>query len=59
MKLAGLLLLFAGWTIAAFAVGLLPAIPSRSGFVLAGLATELVGLGLLVRSHMVLEANKE
>jgi len=59
MKLAGLLLLLAGWSIAACTVGLLPPAGARSGFVLAGLATELVGLALLTRSHVVLEADKE
>jgi len=59
MKLAGLLLLLAGWSIAACAVGALPPAGARSGFVLAGLATELVGLALLIRSHVVLEADKE
>jgi hypothetical protein len=59
MKLAGLLLLFAGWLIAAFAVGLLPPVGARSGFVFAGLATELIGLALLVRAHIGLEADEE
>jgi hypothetical protein len=59
MKLAGLLLLVAGWGIAVFAVGLLPSAGARSVFVLAGLATELLGLALLVRAHVVLEAERE
>jgi hypothetical protein len=59
MKLASLLSLFAGWGIAAFAVGLLPAAGARSGFVLAGLATELLGLALLFRSHVVLDVERE
>lgn len=59
MKLAGFLLLIAGWGIAVFAVGLLPATGTRSGFVLAGLATELLGLALAIRSHLVLEAERE
>ena len=59
MELAGLFLLVAGWGIAVFAIGLLPANGARAGFVLAGLATEVLGLVLLVRSHVVLEAEKE
>jgi hypothetical protein len=59
MKLAGLFLLVAGWGIAIFAVALLPATGARPGFVLAGLATELFGLALLVRSHVVLDTEKE
>ncbi len=59
MKQAGLLLLIAGWGIAVFAVGLLPSAGARSAFVLAGLATELLGLALLVRAHVVLDAERE
>ena len=59
MKLAGLLLLVAGWGIAVFAVGLLPSIVVRSGFVLAGLATELLGLALLVRARVALDVERE
>jgi len=59
MKLAGLLLLIAGWGISVFAVALLPSIGARSAFVLAGLATELLGLGLLVRAHVVLDEERE
>jgi hypothetical protein len=59
MKLAGLLLLVAGWGIAIFAVALLPSILVRSAFVLAGLTTELLGLGLLIRAHVVLDVRRE
>ncbi len=59
MKLAGLFLLVAGWGIAVFAIGLLPANAARTVFVLAGIATEVLGIVLLVRSHVVLEAEKE
>jgi len=59
MKLAGLFLLVAGWVIALGAVALLAASGARAGFVLAGLATELFGLALLVRSHGVLAGEKE
>jgi hypothetical protein len=32
---------------------LLPSLPMRAAFVLAGVAVELMGLGLVVRSHLV------
>ena len=59
MKLAGLLLLLAGWAIVVSAVALLPPAGPRAAFVLAGVAVELFGLGLAVRSHLVLEAEGE
>lgn len=54
MKLLGFLLLVAGWAIVLCSLVLLPARPARSGFVVAGMAVELLGLGLAVRAHMVL-----
>ena len=59
MKLAGLLLLLAGWAIVVAAVALLPSAGARAGFVLAGVATELFGLALAIRSHLVLPAEGE
>jgi len=59
MKAAGLLLLVAGWTIVVAAVVLLPPGGARVGFVLAGVAVELFGLALAVRSHLVLPAEGE
>jgi hypothetical protein len=59
MKLAGFLLLVAGWAIAVVAIGLLPATGARASFALAGVAVELFGLVLAVRSHLVLEAESE
>jgi hypothetical protein len=59
MKLAGFLLLVAGWAIVVAAVALLPSGGARVGFVLAGLATELFGLAFAVRSHLVLPAEGE
>jgi hypothetical protein len=59
MKLAGFLLLVAGWAIAVVAIGLLPAAAARSAFALSGVAVELLGLALAVRSHLVLEAESE
>lgn len=59
MKLAGLLLLVAGWAIVVAAVALLPSTGARVGFVLAGVAVELFGFALAVRAHLVLQAEGE
>ena len=59
MKLAGLLLLVAGWAIVVGAVMLLPSTGERVGFVLAGIAVELLGLALTVRAHLVLQMEGE
>jgi hypothetical protein len=53
MKLAGFLLLLAGWGIVVSTLPLLPSLSMRTAFVLAGIAVELVGLGLVVRAHLV------
>ncbi len=58
MKVASLLLLVAGWGIVISAVALLPSPMGRAGFVLAGMAVELLGLSLMVCSHLVLTAEK-
>ncbi len=54
MKLAGFLLLPAGWIIVLAAVALLPTGPPQQGaFALAGVLVELLGLTLVVRSHLI------
>ena len=53
MKFAGFLLLIAGWGIVISTLPLLRSLSMRTAFVLAGMAVELVGLGLVVRSHLV------
>lgn len=53
MKAAGFLLLFAGWIIVIAALLLLPSAASRVAFVLAGVAVQVLGLVLAVRSHRV------
>ncbi len=58
MKLAGFLLLLAGWTIVAAALLLLPPTAMRVSFVLAGVAVEALGLVLAVRSHRVLDVER-
>ena len=56
MKLARFLLMVAGWVITVCAVALLGgASLARGGFVVAGLAVEVFGLALAVRSHFLKE----
>jgi hypothetical protein len=52
MKLMGFLLLVAGWGVVATALALLPSATARAGFAVAGVAVELVGLALVVYSHL-------
>ena len=56
MKLAGFLLLVAGWAIVLAAAALLKTVPLETVFVLAGVGTELVGLVLVIRSHLMVRA---
>lgn len=58
MKLAGFLLLVAGWAIVVAALLLLPPAASRVMFVLAGVAVQVLGLVLAVRSHRVLDIER-
>jgi len=59
MKLAGSLLLLAGWAIVVAAVVLLAPANARSVFVLAGVAVEVMGLALLIRSNPLAGREKE
>ncbi|MGC2321841.1 MAG: hypothetical protein WA463_04340 [Terriglobales bacterium] len=58
MKLAGFLLLLAGWGIVLCALAWLPSAGQRTGFVLAGCGVEVLGLVLAVRSHLVPNAER-
>jgi uncharacterized membrane protein len=58
MKLAGFLLLLAGWGIALAACILLVPAAARRVFILAGLGVELLGLALVFRSHIVLRGER-
>lgn len=53
MKLAGFLLLLSGWGIVVSTLPLLPSLPIRAAFALAGMSVELIGLTLVGRSHWV------
>lgn len=59
MKAAGLLMLIAGWGIVVAAIALLASTASRSAFVIAGLAVEVIGFVLVARSHFSAEAQTE
>jgi hypothetical protein len=52
MKIAGFLLLPAGWILALAAVVLLAAPGPRAVFLLAGLGVEVLGLVMAARAHM-------
>jgi len=52
MKLAGLLVMPAGFFLSIAAVLLFPAPLPRTAFVVCGLAVEALGLGVAVRGHM-------
>ncbi len=52
MRLAGFLLLLAGWAIVLAAIALLRALPLMGAFVAAGVGVELLGLVLAARSHL-------
>ncbi len=52
MKLAGFLLLLAGWALILATPPLLGAGTERAAFVLAGVGIEMLGLVLVVRAHL-------
>lgn len=52
MKYAGLLVMPTGFFLCIAALVLFPAPAMRAGFVLCGVAVELLGLGVAVRGHM-------
>ncbi len=53
MKFAGLLVMPAGFFLAIAALILFSDSGQRIGFVLSGLAVELLGLGVAVRAHVL------
>jgi len=58
MKAAGILLLLAGLAIVKSALIILPVHAPRGGFVVAGIAVQLLGLGLLFRAYMPFEGEQ-
>jgi len=59
MKLAGFLLLLAGWAIVVAAVVLLLPANARVIFVLAGVGVEIIGFTLVIRSNPLVGREKE
>jgi len=57
MRIAGFFLLLAGCAIVLVAIALLHAGPLVA-FILTGLAVELAGLAIVVRSHLILHEDK-
>lgn len=55
MKLAGFFMLVAGWFIVLASMPLLESMKLLTVFVLAGLGVEVIGLVLVVRSHLIQE----
>jgi hypothetical protein len=58
MRLAGFLLMPAGWFIALAALVLLRPGHSREVFALAGVGVELLGLFIVIHSHAILHRNE-
>ena len=52
MRLVGFLLLLAGWGLVLSAIALLASMGPRASFVLTGFGVELLGLILVIRSHV-------
>jgi hypothetical protein len=59
MKVAGFLLLLAGWALVLAAIALLGAAGPRAAFLLAGVAVEVLGLVLAARSHLTVKKEDE
>jgi hypothetical protein len=53
MRLLAVLLLLAGWGLVLASIGMLKSDLPRAGFVLAGVAVELLGLALLAKSYLL------
>jgi hypothetical protein len=58
MKIAGFLLLLAGWALVLSALSLLWRAAPRDAFIAAGIAVETLGLVLAVRAHLTPRKNE-
>jgi len=58
MRIAGFLLLLAGWGIVLSAIALLRSPSLIAGFVTAGTGVEVLGLVLVIRSHRLLRRER-
>jgi hypothetical protein len=56
LKAGGFFFLLSGWAIVLSAVALLGSPAAKGGFVAAGLALEIVGLGMSLHAHRALRA---
>ena len=52
MKFLGFALLYSGWLIVVAALALLQGGGARAVFIFAGVAVEILGLGLAIRAHI-------
>lgn len=52
LRIAGILLLLAGWMLMLAAVLMLSTLPLRTGFSLAGMCVEMLGFVLLARTYI-------
>jgi len=59
LKLIGCLLLLSGWLLVLAALVMLPAFTQRSAFIAAGMAIEILGLGLLTRAYTAMQRGAE
>jgi len=59
MRIAGFLLLTAGWVIVTAALFLLNSPGPRAAFVVAGTAVQVLGLIFAVRSHRAMELERD
>ena len=59
MRIAGFLLLLAGWGIVLSAIVLLRPSSPIAGFVTAGTGVEVLGLVLVIRSHRLLRRERK
>jgi hypothetical protein len=59
MKLAGFLLLPAGWALVLAAIALLGAAGPRGAFLVAGMGVEVLGLVLAARSHLTAKEDSD
>jgi hypothetical protein len=58
MKFVGFLLLMSGWFLVLASLALLGTMPARTAFIAAGMAVEVLGLVLVIRSHLIPREDK-
>lgn len=59
MRIAGFLLLAAGWVIVIAAIALLHSSASTAAFVVAGIAVQALGLIFAIRSYRLMESERD